>query len=201
MLKTYNMKKIILLLFFISVTSFSQNVKDKIAKETCDCTSKLDLTAMNSSDLELNFGLCMLEAYNNHISEFSENEKLDFENNAQMEKFGEEIALKMLSFCPELILKLGEGYKEEGTVSNDLTIEGVFNGTKMETFFNIIVKEPSGKTTKLILLDYFDNAYLITDKLIKNNQAVQVTYYEAKLFDSKSNSFVLTKIITNIIQK
>lgn len=195
------MKLFILFLFFISTASFSQSVKDKIAKETCDCTSKLDLSTLNSSDLELNFGLCMLEAYNNHINEFAENEKLDFENNTQMEKFGEEIALKMLSSCPELILKLGEGYKEEAaTTSNDLTIEGVFNGTKIETFFNVIVKEPTGKTTKLILLDYFDNAYLITDKVLKSNQSIKVTYYEAKLFDSKSNSFVPTKIITNITQ-
>ena len=63
----------------------------------------------------------------------------------------------MLSSCPELILKLGEGYKDEAaTTSNDMTIEGVFNGTKIETFFNVIVKEPTGKTTKLILLDYFE---------------------------------------------
>jgi hypothetical protein len=195
------MKKYILFLFFISATTFSQDVKDKIAKETCECTTKLDLDEMDSSDLELNFGLCMLESYNKHINEFAENEKLDFENNAQMEKFGEEIALKMLSFCPDMILKLGEGYKSDETVSNDLTIEGIFNGTKAETFFNVIIKEPTGKTTKLILLDYFENAYLITDKLLKNNQEVKVTYYEAKLFDSKSNSFVATKIITNIIQK
>lgn len=195
------MKKYILFLFFISATTFSQDVKDKIAKETCECTAKLDLDEMDSSDLELNFGLCMLESYNKHINEFAENEKLNFENNAQMEKFGEEIALKMLSFCPDMILKLGEGYKSDETVSNDLIIEGIFNGTKAETFFNVIIKEPTGKITKLILLDYFENAYLITDKLLKNNQEVKVTYYEAKLFDSKSNSFVATKIITNIIQK
>ena len=68
----------------------------------------------------------------------------------------------MLSFCPDMILKLGEGYKNDETVSNDLTIEGIFNGTKAETFFNVIIKEPTGKTTKLILLDYFENAYLIS---------------------------------------
>ena len=192
------MKKSILFLFFISITSFSQNVKDKIAKETCDCTSKLDLEGLNSSDLELKFGLCMLEAYNNHINEFAENEKLNFENNTQMEKFGEEIALKMLTFCPDVILKLGQGYEGEETVNSDQFIEGQFSGTKSETFFYVVLKESSGKTTKLALLDYFDNAYLITDKLLKSNQKVKITYYEAKLFESKSNSFIAIKIITNI---
>lgn len=195
------MKISILFLFFITATSFSQDVKEKIAKETCECTSKLDTASMDGTDLELNFGLCMLESYNKHIAEFSDSEKLDFENNTQMEKFGEEIAVKMLSVCPDLILKLGEGYKNEDAVSNDLSIEGFFNGTKVESFLNLIIKEASGKTTKLILLDYFDNAYLMKDKLLKNNQAIKVTYYEAKLFDFKSNSFVATKILTNIIQK
>ena len=195
------MKKNLLFLFFISFAAFSQNVKDKIAKETCECSSKLDLKSLDNSELELIFGLCMLESYNKHIKEFPENEKLDFENNDQMEKFGEEIALKMLGFCPDVILKLGEGYSEKESVSGDLTIEGVFNGTKLETFFNIIIKEPSGKTTRLILLDYFENSYLITDKLLKNNEEVKVMYYESTLFDIKINSFIPVKIISNIIKK
>ncbi|NCO63262.1 MAG: hypothetical protein GW839_11450 [Flavobacteriales bacterium] len=191
---------ILLLVFSLSISVFAQDIKDTIAKETCECVSKFDTDAMNSSDLELNFGLCMLESYNKHINEFAENEKLDYENNAQMENFGEVIATRMLEFCPKMILKLGKNLNE-APISKDLTIEGVFNGTNPEAFFNVIIKEPTGKTTKLILLDYFENAYLITDRLLKSNQEVIVTYYEANLFDSNLNSFVATKIITNIITK
>lgn len=186
-----------------SFSVFSQDVKDKIAKETCECVSKLDLDSTNSDDLELNFGLCMLESYNNHINEFPENEKLDFENTPQMEKFGEQIALKMLTFCPDIILKLGEGYgNEENEASKDLVIEGVFNGTSTtESFFTISIKESNGKLTKLILLDNFENSYLIVDKVIKKNEAVNVSYYEVELFDMNLNRFVTTKIITNITKK
>ena len=102
--KIYNMKQIILFLFLVSANVFSQDVKDKVASETCECFSKLDTDSMNSSDLQLKFGLCMLDAYNTNINAFPESERLDFGDNAQMKKFGEEIAIKMLTSCPDLIL-------------------------------------------------------------------------------------------------
>ena len=200
MLKIYSMKSFLFLLVFSCFTAFSQDVKEKIAKETCDCVSKLDIATMSSSDLELNFGLCMLEAYNNHSGQFSESEKLDFENSVQMEKFGEEIATKMLSFCSDLILKLGEGYSDDNLNENTPAITGVFEGSKIETFYTISVKESNGKITKLIVLDYFKNANLITDKLIKNNQSVTISYYETEIFDAKLNKFVPAKIVTDIIK-
>ncbi|MFC4740044.1 hypothetical protein ACFO3U_08560 [Flavobacterium ponti] len=197
------MKKAVLFFVLSSFSMFSQDVKDIIAKETCECSTKLDLSTMSSDDLELNFGLCMLESYNNHIDEFSESEKLDFENSTQMEKFGEQIALKMLTFCPDVILKLGEGYgDDESETSTDLSIEGTFNATSTTgSFFTISIKESNGKLTNLVLLDNFDNSYLIVDKVIKKNEAVNVTYYEVELFDMKLNRFVTTKIITNITKK
>ena len=199
------MRQIILFLFLvINVTVFSQDIKEKIAEETCGCVSKLDIDSMNSSDLELKFGLCMLDAYNTHIDEFPESERLDFGDNAQMEKFGEEIALKMLVSCPDFILKLGEGYNVSGNENaeeKDSVIKGIFSGSKADTFYTIIVKESTGKTTELIILDYFENVYLITDKLIKNNQEIEVYYYETELFDVKLNKFVPTKIVTDIIKK
>lgn len=202
MLKTYNMKKIILFFVLSSLSMFSQDVKDKIAKETCECSKKFDLDTMNSSDLEVKFGLCMLESYNNHINEFSENEKLNFNDGTQMEKFGEQIAMKMLSFCPDIILKLGEGYDEiEKGNTQDAVISGNYVGNDIDTFYNIIIKESNGETTKLIILDYFDNVNLITDKLLKNNDGVNVSYYETQLFDAKLNKFITAKIVTDITKK
>jgi hypothetical protein len=194
------MKTGILFFLLISVNVFSQDIKEIIAKETCECIAKVDIDSMSSSDLELNFGLCMLESYNNHLGEFAENEKLDFLNNAQMEKFGEDIAIKMLVYCPDIIMMLGDSYND-APASKDRSIEGVFNGTSLETFFNVIIKDSTGKTNHFVLLDYFENAYLITDNLLKYQEAVKVSYYEAELFDAKSNKFITSKIITNITKK
>ena len=100
--------------------------------------------------------------------------------------------------------KLGEGYNVSGNNNlekNDSVIKGVFNGFKTDTFYTIIVKESTGKTIELIILDYFEKVYLITDKLIKNNQEIEVYYYEAELFNVKLNKFVSAKIVTDIIKK
>ncbi|SFZ91810.1 hypothetical protein SAMN05428642_102349 [Flaviramulus basaltis] len=196
------MRKIVLFFLFISAHAFSQDVKEIIAKETCECTSKLDLDALNSSDLELKFGLCMLESYNKHIGEFPENQRLDFQDNAQMEKFGEEIALKMLEFCTEIISKLGENHDDSDEVEkNDSSVKGIYNGFLIDAFYTIFIKDSNDKTFELVVLDYFKNVNLITNKLIENSQEIEVYYYEADLFYPKSNKFISTKIITDIIKK
>ena len=200
--KIYKMKKVVLFLCLVSLNIFSQTVNDKIAQETCDCLSKVDLESTNADDLDLNIGLCMLESYNNHISEFAENEKLDFEDEVQMEKYGEQIAMKMLAFCPNIILKLGSIDNANEDESESLFIDGNFNGTSnKESFFTVLIKENNGKISKLALLDNFDNSYLIIDKVLKINDSVSVNYYEIELFDVKLNRFVTTKIITDITKK
>jgi hypothetical protein len=196
------MKTGILFFLLISLNVYSQDVKEVIAKETCECIAKFDIDSMTSSDLELKYGLCMLESYNNYIGEFAENEKLDFLNNVQMVKFGEEIAVKMLIFCPDFILKLGESYdSSEKVEETEPVIKGVYYGSEIETFYTIFIKQSNGETTELVVLDYFDNVYLITDKLINNNEKLEVSYYEADLFDAKLNKFISAKIVTDIIKK
>ena len=200
----YLMKNMVFFFLFVSTHLFSQDVKDVIANETCECASELNLEAMSSSEMELKFGLCMLESYNKHINEFPESERLDFKNDTQMRKFGEVIAMKMLPFCSETILKLGQNYNEADTENSnekDTYITGVYNGFLLDTFYTIYVKDSNGQTQELVILDYFDNVYLITDKLIENSQEIDVSYYEADLFYPKLNKFISTKIVTDIIKK
>jgi hypothetical protein len=202
MLKIYNMKKVILFFLLISINVFSQDVKQIIAEETCECASKFDLDSLSSSDMELNFGLCMLESYNKHISEIPESERIDYKNNSQMEKFGEEIAIKMLEFCSSIILKLGESYNDsESLKETDNTVNGTYNGFLIDAFYTIFVKDSNGNKLELVILDYFDNVNLITDKLIENTQEIKVSFYEADLFYPKLNKFISTKIVTDIIKK
>ena len=47
----------------------------------------------------------------------------------------------------------------------------------------------------------FDNAFLLTDKVLKASDAVNVTYYEMDLFDAKLGNCVSYKIVTDITKK
>jgi hypothetical protein len=198
------MRKIVLMFLLVSLAGFSQDVKDKIAEETCDCTSKFDISSIKGSELQTQFGLCILQSYNNHINEFPANEKLDFSNESQMTKFGEEIAMKMLKFCSNTIVELGKktidvtNYEEE--LENE-SVTGKIKSVSASNYFSIKLVENTGKTTDFILLNDFDNSFLITDKVLKINDNVQVFYYEIELYDIKLNKFILQKIISDIIKQ
>ena len=72
---------------------------------------------------------------------------------------------------------------------------------KSEQFITFIVKEDSGKTNQFILLSSFENAFLLTDKVLKVADLVDITYYELELFDAKLGKFVSYKIVTDITKK
>ena len=51
------------------------------------------------------------------------------------------------------------------------------------------------------LLSSFDNAFLVTDKVLKTNDTIEVYYYELEVFDAKLAKFVTYKVVTDIIKK
>ena len=52
-----------------------------------------------------------------------------------------------------------------------------------------------------ILLSSFENSFLLTDKVVKVNDAVEVYYYELELYDAKLSKFISYKVVTDIIKK
>jgi hypothetical protein len=137
--------------------------------------------------------------------------------NGVIEKIGEDVGAVMVSRCPEVFEKLNDigaldkyydDLESEELVESDSVevaaednlnfIIGNYTGTNAEGFCSIQITESNGKINKLILLEKFENSFLITDKVLKLNDKIKVLYYEAELFDSKLNLFVSTKIITDI---
>ena len=80
-------------------------------------------------------------------------------------------------------------------------IVGAISEINQDQFITFSVKEESGKMNHFILLNDFDNAFLLTDKVLKVTDNVDVTYYEMELFDAKLGKFFSYKIVTDIIKK
>ena len=70
-----------------------------------------------------------------------------------------------------------------------------------QIYLSIKLVEDSGKTTDFILLNDFDNSFLITDKILKKEDKVQIFFYEINLYDVKLNKFITQKIISDIIKQ
>ena len=201
------MKKILLLLVLVGNVAFAQKLtkdqlSDKLAEKACECAEKQELT---KESFELTIGICLLEginAYEKDVEKYYGKNVIS--NDKKMEELATNIGARMGLKCPavfKFMLDEESGEVEEVVDAEELTISGKISEIKSEQFITFIVKEDSGKNNQFILLSSFDNAFLLTDKVLKASDAVDVVYYEMELFDAKLGKFVSYKIVTDIIKK
>lgn len=207
------MKKIFLLCFLVTNVTFAQNSKKKelvakLTESTCTCTSK---NKVAPSKLKVTLGLCLLEAISANKTEvFKAYDKKNIDSEL-IEKVGQDIGAKMLDICPETmeILLNDKELMKEIAEDNDLevsaeeseensTITGTFIEIKNDSYLYVVVKETSGRSNQFVILQNFENVFLVTDKVLKTNDSVTVTYYEAELYDAKLNKFITLKVATDI---
>ena len=203
------MKKLVLLLILVGNVAFAQKLTkeqliDKMSDVGCECTTKQQVTKEN---LEITLGLCILEALNKYEKDVERHYgKNVITNDKKMEELGYDIGLKMGAKCPSVFMNMAD---EESDTNGEEVVEeipdavltGKISEIKSEQFLTFVVKEDSGKNNQFILLSSFDNAFLLTDKVLKVSDAVDVTYYEMDLFDAKLGKFVSFKIVTDIVKK
>lgn len=204
-----NMKKLVLLLILVGNAAFAQKLTkeqliDKMSDVGCECTTKQQVTKEN---LEITLGLCILEALNKYEKDVERHYgKNVITNDKKMEELGYDIGLKMGAKCPSVFMNMADDESDtngEEVVEEipDAVLTGKISEIKSEQFLTFVVKEDSGKNNQFILLSSFDNAFLLTDKVLKVSDAVDVTYYEMDLFDAKLGKFVSFKIVTDIVKK
>lgn len=199
------MKKLLILLLLIGNIVSAQKLtkdqlSDKLAEKACGCVEKQEVTKEN---FELTIGICLLEGINAYEKDVEKHFGKDvISNDKQMEELGYEVGKRMGLKCPsafKFMMEDEEVMEEE--ISEDLTLTGKVSEIKSDQFMTFVVKEDSGKNNQFILLSNFDNAFLLTDKVLKVTDNVDVTYYEMELFDAKLGKFVSYKIVTDIIKK
>jgi len=198
------MKKILLLLVLVGNVTFAQKLtkdqlSDKLAEKACDCAGKQEITKDN---FELTIGICLLEGINAFEKDVEKHYGKNILNNeAKMEDLGTNVGGRMGLKCPTVFKFMLDEEAESEEPEADLMISGKISEIKSEQFITFIVKEDSGKNNQFILLTNFDNSFLLTDKVLKVADAVDITYYEMELFDAKLGKFVSFKIVADIIKK
>jgi hypothetical protein len=199
-------------LFFILIVlcnsiSYSQDVYDVIGKETCECLNakKIDYSKMNKKEMQTQVGVCMIQSYSSHLSEFKPEDKVSFDDQKGMQNLGEKVAMKMMVSCPEIILEMGKRSIDEDDsteeVKENAFIEGEITEIKTEQFITLQVKDKNGRSFSFLLLDYFETASLLTNNEINKKDNVKVSYTEIELFDPKNKEFRYFKIITDLEKK
>lgn len=201
------MKKIIAVLLIISSCSvFAQKVTKqelgvKLAEKSCECANKQEISKDN---FEITLGLCIVEAIkaNEKNVEFYYGKDV-IKDDKKMEELGYDVGKEMATICPTVFKYMfAEEATEEVTEEEpDAIILGKLTEVKSEQFLTFSVKEDSGKMNHFILLSSFENSFLLTDKVLKINDTIEVSYYELELYDAKLAKFVSYKVVTDIIKK
>ena len=176
---------------------------DKLGDTACECATKGEV---NKDNIELTIGLCILEAANKYEKDVEKHYgKNIISDEAKMEKLAYNVGAKMGMKCPTIFKYIldNEADQTEGMAEEEeyAMISGKIFDIKSEQFITFSVKETSGKNHHFILLSNFDNAYLLTDKVLKANDNVDVSYYELEFYDAKLGKFISYSIITDIIKK
>jgi len=196
---------IFLILFaFANILNAQIDSKDKvldaIAIHTCECVNKkdIDLTIKDSAKLELEFGVCIMEGYSKYKAEADKYLNVSFNNENSLEQLGEDVALKMVTHCQDVIVTLAGTYTEEEEEGSSVSIYGEFSRLKKDQFNTVIFKDNDNRNQKLLWLTYFDGAELFDNTDDLKNKKLKVTYYELELFDPKINEYRNFKILQSV---
>ena len=206
--KIYNMKKIFLIA--ITILSFnnarSQEILTTVTKEVCSCTEgkKELIKTATPENLKLQLGLCILTSYTNHKTEIIAQYGEIMSKDGAMEKLGEDIGMKMVEVCPDVLMSIASAGGFNNTadeVKQTKTIEGEITDIKTEQFVNVQVKDKNSRVYNFTFLNYFDTASLFTANEIKKKDKISVTYNETELYDTKEKEFRYFKVITKLEKK
>ncbi len=200
--------KILTYLLLLSVLSFGQS-KDKvlndIAKSVCPCIEgkKGELKAQeNTSQVEMMLGICILTAYSEHREAYVKafGEELNMDNDAEMEKVGVDIGLKMASECPQILMMFADSDFED-EIDNGSSIKqmnGKITNFKKGTFTTIEFQESTGRKHKLVWLDYFSGSELIEDQGKARGKSFTISFEEMEFYDPNLNEYRNYKVVRSL---
>lgn len=192
------------ILFFLLCTNFANAQKlskiellDTISTDICNEIATKNIKVLNENIL----GVQMIKALMKHKEDvvfyFGEDY---FINEEVMKTLGEEIGTHLGIKCPEIFLDLINA-EETAEIFNFLTVRGKFNKIISDDFLTFTIKETTGKSHEFLLLDSFETSYLLTDKLLKANDEIEVSYYVSEIYNAKIGRFINYNIVTYIEKK
>ncbi len=185
----------------------SQDFLDSITVAACDCINNLD-TPMAASAFEMQAGLCMFEGIGPYEKEFQAYlgvDEFNFSDGKTMSKIGETIGMKMITHCPEMLLKLANPDGKEAVAAEAEAIDDynfnklVIKVTKIEInqFITFTGVDKSEKRYKLLWLDDFSNSEVLIDNYENlKGKTCSFRYQEIDLFDPRIQEYHTFKVIT-----
>jgi hypothetical protein len=198
--------------FFLSavVTVSAQDAVDIIAAKTCSCLKNMDTTA-TVEEIEAKMGICLITEAAPYQKELKKKNNIDMGNlDANTGKaLGKLIGIKMLSKCPDQMLRLagsvGDDKKSSAATSTTTTttVTGSMTGTLSDIvtnqFVSITIKKSNGPEQKFLWLEYFEGADLLRNPSDIKGKIVEIKYKEKQFYNPSIKDYMNYKVITDLI--
>jgi hypothetical protein len=168
---------------------------DQIADKTCTCITAKKLEGQSTKQIEMAFGLCMLEAVQQTGYE------IDLSNPEATRQLGEKVGVKMASKCPSAFAGLTEQLAEMSSDEPEtLSVHGKIKAVEVSDFVFVVVKETdSGKEGKYLWLRHFSGS----DEFAGNpkklvGKTVTLSYRNLECYVPKASGYFNQKEITDL---
>ena len=211
------MKKLLLLLIAsFSVIANAQDTDSKeavledVTKDACECVSKKVASGtISQKDIEVELGLCLIGSYSKFKNRVEKYMNVSLEDDASMEEFGREIGMQMITTCPDTFMAFAKDLVEEEVENiknnketvekadiNSITAEIV--GLKEGQFNIVSFKGTNKRVYKLLWMEYFEGAELLSEMKKLKNKKLKVSYENREMYDSKLEDYRSYKVIRKL---
>ena len=182
----------------------AQQLIDKMAKHACACIEKEKMETSSEEEMTMKLGLCILDGLSILSDEERESLKLDFQNQAAMEKLGEEIGLRMVTHCPTTMMNIGLAMSGEVTVEKAentvLSAEGIFQSLEITgDFAHLLLKQENGQIQKFLWLGYFEGAERLTAPESLKGKKVRLSYASQSIYSPKLQEYIDRKVVRGLM--
>ena len=184
---------------------FSQSYMDEIAKKACQCMSEKN-EETRDEQFVIEFGLCIISAAEPYKKRLKKDYKINFDNiftedsENTGERLGAIVGMKMVSYCPDLLLKVAQiGESESTPPALEQSVFGKVVNIEDDVFVVVTLKEKSGKISKYYWLTFVELKYDFTENYSSlKDKDVIIEYEQHEFFDPKIKEYRYFSVITSI---
>lgn len=186
-------------LLFISNIAWSQDYTSRIAKETCECFTKVKAQYPNTKNHETQLGVCMLKSVQPYAKEVKRDFNIDVIND-DSEKTGGIIGKWLVAECPDIFLEMVSSTEDDKEIAkSQLLISGNVKKIEKGNFVIFHIVGENNNLTKFYWVSNIEsNLDLPKEYNSLLNKKVNVSYYTTEIFDAKINDYRNLNIISGL---
>jgi hypothetical protein len=193
------MKKLFFLAFlFCAHVAYSQDYVDAMASKSCSCLTTEQIKSSSVEEIQARLAGCMITEAMPYKKELKANHNINLDklDRQEGEKLGKLVATRMITVCPEVLMKLGQ--MKSSPKSNILSKEGFIQTITENEFITITLKGDDNLTTKLLWLTNFAGADELAKAKDPKLTKVEVQFEVQELYDPRIKEYRNFNVIKGI---